>query len=113
MMRNDWERLYVLAGELWKLAAWKWLVYLTEQVPMFDMPARRSLAESQDFTADVGDEVASAARRSAENVTLISPNMVQLGEDLQYFHQVVLDIVSGDATAQEALDWAQSQIDGP
>ena len=96
------------------LAAWEWVVYLTEQVPMLNMPARRSLAESREYEALMGNpEIASAARNSAENIALINPDMVaQFGSDLQYIDQVIEDIVSGDATAAEALDWAQSQVDG-
>ena len=94
-------------------AAWKWLVFLSEQVPQFAMPARRSLAESKDFETRFGQDVAATARASAENIALVNPNMVQFGDDLQYFHQAVIDIISGEATARDALDWAQTQIEGP
>jgi len=93
--------------------AWKWLAFLSEQVPQFAMPARRSLAESKDFEDRFGQEVAAAARTSAETIVLVNPNLMQFESDLQYFHQAVLDIMNGKATAQEALDWAQEQIESP
>jgi multiple sugar transport system substrate-binding protein len=102
----------ITAGSQHPEAAWVWLLYLSEQVPRFSIPARRSVAGSKAFETSVGQDVAVAARQMGENVTLITPDLLQFGDDLQYLHQVVLDTVNGDATAAEALDWAQEQVDG-
>ena len=94
-------------------AAWLWLVFLSEQIPQTLIPARRSLAESKDFQERVGTEAAEAALKSIQNVTLISPDLLQFGNSLDYFSQAIRDIVEGTASAQEALDWAQEQADSP
>lgn len=103
----------ITAGSPYPEAAWEFLTFLSEQPPFFLSPARRSIAESKEYVANENEEIAAAARRSAENITLISTDLVQFGEDLQYITPMVADIVSGEATAQEALDWAQAQVDGP
>jgi ABC-type glycerol-3-phosphate transport system substrate-binding protein len=94
-------------------AAWLWLVFLSEQIPQTLIPARRSLAESQDFRDQVGDEAAAAALKSMENVTLISPDLFQFGESLNYFSIALQEIVEGTLPAQEALDQAQDQLHNP
>lgn len=94
-------------------ATWLWLVYLSGQIPQTLIPARRSLAESQDFQDRVGEEAADAALRSIQNVTLISPDLFQFGNSLDYFSQAIRDIVDGTASAQEALDWAQDKVESP
>jgi multiple sugar transport system substrate-binding protein len=94
-------------------AAWKWLTFLSEQVPPDLVPARRSAAESREFSERYGDEIAAAARRSVETITLISPNLVQFQTPLEAFSQAVQSIVDGSTTAQEALDGAQKQAEVP
>ena len=102
----------IASGSQSPLAAWEWVVFLTEQVPMLNMPARRSLAESSEYEVLMGNpEIASVARNAAENIVLIGSDVVQFGNDLQYFNQAIEDIISGDATAEEALNLAQSQIE--
>ena len=93
--------------------AWKLLAFLSEQTPMFLSPARRSLAASKEYAADESKEIADAAHASANHITLISTNLIQFGEDLQYIHPAMMNIVSGEMTAQDALDWAQAQVEGP
>jgi ABC-type glycerol-3-phosphate transport system substrate-binding protein len=94
-------------------AAWLWLTFLTEQIPQALIPARRSLAESEEFQDQIGAEAASAAAKSIQHVTLISPDLFQFGNSLEYFSEAVNDIVDGTASAQEALDWAQDQVENP
>ncbi len=94
-------------------AAWMWLVFLSEQIPQTLIPARRSLAESKDFQDQIGAEATATALKSIQNVTLISPDLFQFGNSLDYFSQAIGDIIDGTASAQEALDWAQEQIDEP
>lgn len=94
-------------------AAWKWVAFLSEQIPQNLIPARRSLAESKEFQDRVGAEVADAALISMQNVTLISPDLLQFQDALENFSQAVIDISHGTASAQEALDWAQDQSQLP
>ena len=77
------------------------------------IPARRSLAESKDFQDLVGAEAAEAALNSIQNVALISPDLMQFGNSLDYFSQAVRDIVDGTVSAQEALDRAQDHAQAP
>jgi len=101
----------IAAGTQNPEAAWLWVVFLSEQIPQSLIPARRSLAESKDFQDQIGAEAADAALDSVQNVTLISPDLFQFGDSLNYFSQAIRDIVEGTASAQEALDWAQDQVD--
>ena len=94
-------------------AAWEWIVYLSEQIPMSLIPARKSLAESDEFKSLVGTDAAAAALSSLENITLINPSLIQFAGAIQAFNPAVLDIIEGNTTAQEALDRAQDQIQGP
>ena len=94
-------------------AAWLWLRFLSEQIPQALIPARRSLAESDEFRDQIGAEAADAAAKSMQNVTLISPDLFQFGNSLEYFSAAINDIVDGTASAQEALDWAQDQVENP
>jgi len=94
-------------------AAWLWLVFLSEKIPQNLIPARRSLAESKEFQDQIGSDVADAVYKSMQSVTLISPELFQFGDSLEYFSQAIDDIVNGTASAQEALDWAQDQIESP
>jgi multiple sugar transport system substrate-binding protein len=94
-------------------AAWEWLVFISEQIPQTLIPARRSLAESKDFRDRVGIDATSAALQSMQNVTLISPDLLQFQGALENFSQAVADISDGTSSAQEALDWAQEQSQLP
>lgn len=90
-------------------AAWKWVVFLSEQIPQFLIPARQSLTNSRDFKDQLGEEAAAAALDSMENVALISPELIQFENALINYSQAIQDIHNGEATAQEALDRAQEQ----
>ena len=94
-------------------AAWLWLTFLTEQIPQTLIPARRSLAESKEFQDQIGMEAADAAAKSIQNVTLISPDLFQYGNSLEYFSEAINDILDGSVSAREALDWAQDQVENP
>ena len=66
--------------------------------------------ESDEFESLVGADAVAAALSSLENITLINPSLIQFAGDIQAFHPAVMDIIEGNATAQEALDRAQDQI---
>jgi len=93
-------------------AAWKWVNFLSRQVPLATVPARKSLAESASFSEKVGNDNAAAILTSVENLALITPDLIQFEGVFQYFHQALLDIVNGTQSAEEALNWAQDQVEG-
>lgn len=90
-------------------AAWEWLVYLTHQVPPRGIPARRSVLASQAFEDEVGADVAAAARASAEHVLLLSDEAWEIYGQFQTFNEALNMIYSGQATAAEAMTWAQEK----
>jgi len=90
-------------------AAWEWLVYLTHQVPLEGIPARRSVLESQEFEDQVGEDVAAAARVSVEHVLLLSDEAWEIYGQFQTFNEALNMIYSGQATASEAMLWAQEK----
>jgi multiple sugar transport system substrate-binding protein len=90
-------------------AAWKWVVYLSEQIPQALIPARQSLTDSKAFQDHFGEEAASVALYSLQNVALISPDLLQFQDALGNYSQAIQEIHNGSATAQAALDQAQEQ----
>ena len=90
-------------------AAWEWLVYLTHQVPPVGVPARRSVLESQEFEDQVGADVAAAARASVDSVILLSAEAWEIYGQFQTFNEALNMIYSGQASAYEAMSWAQQK----
>ena len=90
-------------------AAWEWVVYLTHQVPLNGIPARKSVIESQEFEDQAGEDVVAAARASIENVILLSAEAWEIYGQFQTFNEALNMIYSGQATAGEAMTWAQDQ----
>jgi ABC-type glycerol-3-phosphate transport system substrate-binding protein len=75
------------------------------------VPARRSLAESEEFERVVGKEIADVARASLDDAVLFGPTLwTHLGPDLDVFTEAVGKIVAGEMTAAEAMDWAAQNI---
>jgi hypothetical protein len=72
------------------------------------MPARRSLAESQQYANQAGKDVAAAAQASLENVLLATPDTVhKLGPVFDLFFQTVTKMVADGAPVEDALKVAQ------
>lgn len=93
-------------------ACWEWLTYLSEQVPPYVMPARRSLAESEDYTRQVGEEMATVARAAIQDALIVSNlQIAELGRDAEGFGDALTEIMNGNATALEALTELQQQVD--
>jgi ABC-type glycerol-3-phosphate transport system substrate-binding protein len=90
-------------------AAWEWLVYLTHQVPPDGIPVRSSVLESQEFEDQVGQDVATAARASVEHVMLLSDEAWEIYGQFQTFNEALNMIYGGQATAGEAMQWAQEK----
>jgi multiple sugar transport system substrate-binding protein len=93
-------------------ACWEWMTYLSEQIPPFVLPARRSLAESAEYTDQVGAEIAEVARASIENALILPDVQVaDLDQQAESFGEVLAEIMNGNRTALEALTALQQQLD--
>jgi multiple sugar transport system substrate-binding protein len=95
-------------------ACWQWVNFLSQQMTYRLMPARKSLAESSAYEARVGENVAAVARASMENVmfTYYPGWNHEFGEAIESIFEEAMDkIVKGEATPQEAMDWAQQEIE--
>jgi ABC-type glycerol-3-phosphate transport system substrate-binding protein len=90
-------------------AAWLWAQFLSEQMPPFRMPARRSLAESRVYEDQVGAEVAFTARAAVEDAVLVNPELWGFDSAVDAMVLAFEAIRQGEATPQIALDEAQQQ----
>ncbi len=93
-------------------ACWQWITFLSSQVrtPSDMIPPRRSLAESAEYRALVGDNVVSVAQASLEDAVLLSPTLIEFG-DISIYGRAIDAIVTGNVPAQEALTRAQKQAE--
>jgi ABC-type glycerol-3-phosphate transport system substrate-binding protein len=90
-------------------ACWKWIAFLTRQVPLYGMPVRKSLVESKTFEDEVGRDVAAVARVSVEHALFLSPAAWDIYGTFQIFAEAVDKIDIGTVSAQEAMEWAQAK----
>ncbi len=91
-------------------ACWKWIMFLNEQMPTLNMPARRALAESGEYTKLVGMEVAEAARAAVGDTVLISPSLIGFEQALEVLGTAFTAIRDGQTSAEAALNTAQEQV---
>ncbi len=92
-------------------SAWKWIAFLSQQAPMRLLPARRSLAESQDYANRAGKDVAAAATASMENILLATPDTVyKLAPVFELFFRTVGQMVEGNVPVEDALKAAQQSV---
>ncbi len=90
-------------------ACWKWISFLSHQIPERTAPVRKSLAESSEYQRLVGDETAAVVRASLDNVLLLSPKLAEFEDAFNIFGKAMEAILSGRSTPLEALTWAQQQ----
>jgi ABC-type glycerol-3-phosphate transport system substrate-binding protein len=91
-------------------AAWKWIAFLTEQLPLPLMPARMSVAESDVFNNHIGDEITTVALESIDGANFLSASMnEEILDGWRTFFDAVGRIVNDNLTPSEALDWAQRE----
>jgi ABC-type glycerol-3-phosphate transport system substrate-binding protein len=90
-------------------ACWKWLSFLSDQLPARQFPVRRSLATSVEYERQVGEELASVARSSMENALLLSPRLAEFEQALEVFSQAFNAILDERSTPHEAMSWAQQR----
>ena len=94
-------------------AAWQWAVFLSEQMPSRLAPARRSLAESEEYRESV---VGYTAIQTTLEEAQLMPYM-SLWTELDYdstlwpLQNALRQIVRGDATPQDAMTAAQEKAE--
>jgi multiple sugar transport system substrate-binding protein len=89
-------------------ASWQWISYLSKQMPVWGMPARRSLAESDAFDEAVGEQVAATARAAMQS-DLVLPFFLEQRrlEAIGDFYRAVTDACEQVTTPEGALSEAQ------
>jgi ABC-type glycerol-3-phosphate transport system substrate-binding protein len=93
-------------------AAWRWINFLSKQMPDRELPARRSIVESKLYEEKVGANIAEVARNVVED-SVVPPTGIEamFEDDLEIFGQAVTEVMNGKATAFDALTQAQKQAD--
>jgi multiple sugar transport system substrate-binding protein len=102
---------YVIASQTQNPgAAWNWLAFLTEQLPLRVMPARKSLAQSEAFAAHGDGDIAAVALSAMEGVAYPMMNVDDdVQEELTIFMEAVDRIIEEGLTPQEAMSWAKRE----
>ena len=90
-------------------AAWQWICFLSEHSPAGLGPGRKSLAESEDYAEQVGQEAAATFR-----ATMGGAPVGQEATELQrrawiLWVDAIGLIVAGESTPREAMEWAQNE----
>jgi multiple sugar transport system substrate-binding protein len=93
--------------------AWQFVSFLGQNAWKDLMPARRSVAESAEYEQEVGEEIATVARKIMENGSPYSPELFTNFDERvrQVFAEAVPRIISGEWMPQEAMDWAQQEAE--
>lgn len=92
-------------------ASWLWVDYLTRQIPPYGMPVRSPLVESKGFEDEVGKDVAAVARSSIEHALFFSPSGWDIYGSLYFFNEAIHKVIGLGMSAQEAMEWAQQQVE--
>ena len=100
---------YISTKTRYPEACWKWITFLSEQMPTLNVSARMSLAESNKYAQLVGVEVAEAARAAARDAVLINPNLIGFEQGLEALGTAFTAIRDGQTSAEAALNAAQEQ----
>jgi len=92
-------------------ACWQWIAFASGQVPDRLIPTRRSLVEATAYEQQVGSDVAAVVLESLGGELLLFPT--DLPEEAEaasgIFLKAMEEIVSGRASPEDALKWAQQQ----
>jgi ABC-type glycerol-3-phosphate transport system substrate-binding protein len=104
-----YEGLFIGADAPYPEACWQWLKFVSERAePVGQLPARRSLLDSDIFAQEVGDEAVETYRALLEYDDLYRPTAVETGSQIQWLYQAVADIWAG-ARPEAALAEAQRE----
>jgi ABC-type glycerol-3-phosphate transport system substrate-binding protein len=104
---------YVISSQTENIeASWQWISFLSEQMPSRLMPPRRSLAGSDAYEQQMGEEIAAVTRASMENAVLVSPEVgEELNDIIDIFGQAVDDMVNERFSSSDAMNWAQQEAE--
>jgi multiple sugar transport system substrate-binding protein len=96
-------------------ACWEWVAFVSENAPPRLMPARRSMAESDQVVQSLPSGAIEAARASLPNLLALNFNMqgqlgAHWGTAMQAYSSALTQIQNGDSV-QAALDEAQTKAD--
>lgn len=104
-----YEGLFIGADAPYPEACWEWLKFVSERAePVQQLPARRSLLDSDIFAQEVGDEAVETYRALLEYDDLYRPTTVEAGSQIHWLYQAVADIWAG-ARPEAALAEAQRE----
>ena len=98
--------LYISAGTQQAEATWRWIDYLSHQSPrpvLFDIPARKSVAQEMDLWKDL----------SAEDAAMVEYNLEHAVSDPEQMGIALFDmleeVLGGKPEAQVVAEWQQSE----
>lgn len=103
------EGYFIAADSAHPEACWKWISYLSRQMPNRLVPSRTSVVESEAYEKFAGREIAETARASVRDVVLISPELAQFENVIQIFYMAVAGVTAGQLTPEEAMIYAQEE----
>ncbi len=115
---SNTQGLVMSSGTQHPQAAWRWLEFLSRQQleqrfgmgGVSEIPARRSVAEQSGYWDDLDEETAAAVRAVLERPIPPLPEGVFSNQYLEILSGAVASVLSGDASADEALAEAQAQL---
>ncbi len=91
-------------------AAWKWLSFLSWQIPLRHAPARISVAQSEAYTGQVGGDNAAIMLAALEQATFpYGRRLNDIQEVLNYFFASIDRIIDEKLSPQEALSWGERE----
>jgi ABC-type glycerol-3-phosphate transport system substrate-binding protein len=105
------EEAYVISAATSHLdESWEWINFLSHQIHPGRVPARVSLIGTQEFNDVFGGDTSDLVKTVMENATPISLWYLEnLDQELEYFSEAVEQMITGEATPEEALTLAQEQ----
>jgi len=89
--------------------AWQWVRFLSRKMAPFQMPARRSLAESAEYEQLVGRDVAVPARATIADAILVNPEVLGFETAMNAMVEAFAQIRTGEVTPDIAMSAAQEK----
>jgi len=90
-------------------ACWKWIAFLSQQIPARQAPVRKSHVVSAEYRQHAGEGVAALVRDSMKGVLLLSPRLAEFEGIEGTFGQAWEAIMAQRATPAEAMTQAQRE----
>jgi len=103
------EGLFISAGSEHPDVAWEWVRFLSRKIASFQVPARRSLAESAEYEQAVGRDVAVSARAAIADAIMVYPEVLGFEAAMGAMVEAFAQIRTGEVTPDVALSAAQAK----